>query len=103
MSLEKLVKAGVGGLLQAPVIGKLAEEGTVKAAKIIQGHFTYTSHEIGKAFQRSYKYAAAAIASGLVSKKQAEKLWSKIAESKVSREFSSQIHQQSDRRRRTRR
>jgi hypothetical protein len=62
----------------------LAEHGLNKAASILKQHFTFSAFDIASALQDSYDQALAGISVGLKSK-------SKLIQSKLSREFSTQI------------
>ncbi len=97
-----LLTAGLGALLQSPVIQTLVKSAKVLPIKSIvtnlKEHFFFSSEELGEAFQESLKLALNAIASGLATEKRAKGFLGQLTkgrqllvESKLSREFSQKL------------
>jgi hypothetical protein len=92
MSLNiKLIGKAVGDVLQTPVIGSLAEDGLAKVGSVLKEHFTFSAFEISAAFQESYEEALAGISAGLGADSKFASAVKYFRDSKLSREFSTQV------------
>ena len=88
MSLPKLVQKTVSAVFNSPLLQAF---GMGDLYNVLNEYFVLSAQEITQAYQKSYAYALSAIAAGLASDESWRGFWNKITDSKVEREFSSQI------------
>jgi len=87
MSSTPLPQILLNSLLDGQIIAKAGE----KTLATIKAHFTFTAHEITKAYQDSYGYALAAISTGLAAPDQKLAFLQKYLHTKITREFADHI------------
>jgi WD40 repeat protein/tetratricopeptide (TPR) repeat protein len=87
MSSIPLPQILLNSLLDGQILAKAGE----KTLATIEAHFTFTAHEITKAYQDSYGYAIAAISAGLAAPEQKLAFLRKYIHTKITREFADHI------------
>ncbi len=107
MSFVALVQAGIGSLVQLPIIKELASSSNKKVIEIFRQHFLFSSKDIAEAFQESYGHSMTAIGSGLALEikrdssgfvnffrsayRELSERFARMGEEKIAREFSNQL------------
>ncbi len=92
MSNTTIFRKGVCFLLNSVVVNLLSTE-KEKVFELLKKNFTFTVSEIADAFQDSYSYALAAIATGLMPAEQQSDFWKKLFQSKPENNFLQCIEQ----------
>jgi formylglycine-generating enzyme required for sulfatase activity len=86
MSLANLIGNSLGTLLDSPVINFLGNLAGKPVLDVLKSHFTFSTLEITRAYQRSYVQILNAIRLGLRSS-----TWKKLLSDNVKKEFANQI------------